>query len=466
MYDAVLGKFFSEDPIGIDPNNPNLYPYCKNDPINRVDPSGLGDVPAGPRVPQRFSTIQCHSPDSASTRSYCSLPDLFRSPARMPTEAELLLDDALAELKLQSKEEFLNVPFEKISRFWSEAESRNECCTYHSGDFVRKFCRIRVPLPCGDYYYFWVVLLPSRFIEPSQYKIIGSDDGTTASFKKICERFKSESFNENCQNFINRWPIIGTGNQLARGEYEGAAWSALGDAALVLGGAGGFFKSAGLLKAAAAVASVGATLHSGRGLYNLLKGEYDDAAGDAIAALAYLWGAKACLDECKGKPSLKTKRLPLPRSTASLGQVEYGATDLSRIAQDYRIANGIDTLRNVAVFEYKAAGGTFKTKALASEFLVGHAEKLLDNWIKQEGIDPKSVTRIYSEFQPCDLRASNCQKLIKNRYPDANVTWSFEYGVGQLSDVEKSMSRRAGKAGLEQAIECIKIGIQGGDIAQ
>jgi len=41
MYDAVIGKFFSEDPIGIDRGDPNLYRYARNDPVNYTDPSGL-----------------------------------------------------------------------------------------------------------------------------------------------------------------------------------------------------------------------------------------------------------------------------------------------------------------------------------------------------------------------------------------------------------------------------------------
>ena len=464
MYDQLIGRFFSEDPIRTESGDSNLYLYGMNDPVNRVDPSGLDDSLLESSIPQRFSTIQCHSP-SLPSRPLCPpLPDWLRDPLPEPTEAELRLEAALTELKLNSKEEFLNVPFERISKYWSEAESRHECCTYHSGDFVRKFCRIRVPLPCGGYFYFWVVFLPSRFIEPSQYKIVGSDDGTSTSFKKVCEGFKSESLNENCQNWINRWPIVGTTNQLARGDFEGAAWSAIGDATFVLGGAGGFFKSAALLKAAAVVASVGSAAHSGRGLYNLMRGEYDEAASDAVAALAYLWGAKVCLDACKPKPSLKTHRLGLPRSGNLLGEVEAGTTDLSRIAQDYRINNGIDTVRNVAVFEYKTADGTLKTKTLASEFFKGHAEKLIDKWVKESGIDPKAVTRIYSEFEPCDSPFSNCRQMIKSNYPQARVTWSFEWGVGQPTNAATKASRAVGKAALERAIECIKIGVQSGDI--
>ncbi|NLY75287.1 MAG: RHS repeat-associated core domain-containing protein, partial [Firmicutes bacterium] len=38
-YDPDLGRFISEDPAR-DPNNPNLYSYCGNNPVMRVDPDG------------------------------------------------------------------------------------------------------------------------------------------------------------------------------------------------------------------------------------------------------------------------------------------------------------------------------------------------------------------------------------------------------------------------------------------
>lgn len=38
-YDSELGRFISEDPAA-DPNNPNLYVYCANGPVNHTDPTG------------------------------------------------------------------------------------------------------------------------------------------------------------------------------------------------------------------------------------------------------------------------------------------------------------------------------------------------------------------------------------------------------------------------------------------
>jgi RHS repeat-associated protein len=42
-YEPATGRFISRDPIGFD-GGLNLYAYCDNDPVNMVDPDGLGGV--------------------------------------------------------------------------------------------------------------------------------------------------------------------------------------------------------------------------------------------------------------------------------------------------------------------------------------------------------------------------------------------------------------------------------------
>ncbi|HHK42217.1 MAG TPA: hypothetical protein ENJ50_07350, partial [Planctomycetaceae bacterium] len=39
--DAALGRFLSEDPIGFEAGDANLTRYVGNDPVGKVDPSGL-----------------------------------------------------------------------------------------------------------------------------------------------------------------------------------------------------------------------------------------------------------------------------------------------------------------------------------------------------------------------------------------------------------------------------------------
>ena len=45
-YDSELGRFISEDPV-MDPNSPNLYCYCKNNPLLFIDPTGLRPADQG-----------------------------------------------------------------------------------------------------------------------------------------------------------------------------------------------------------------------------------------------------------------------------------------------------------------------------------------------------------------------------------------------------------------------------------
>jgi uncharacterized protein RhaS with RHS repeats len=40
MYDPSLGRFLTEDPLGLSAGDINIYRYCFNNPINFTDPSG------------------------------------------------------------------------------------------------------------------------------------------------------------------------------------------------------------------------------------------------------------------------------------------------------------------------------------------------------------------------------------------------------------------------------------------
>jgi RHS repeat-associated protein len=55
-YDSDLGKFISEDPAA-DPNNPNLYTYCANNPLRFTDPDGRVFSVSGDYVDEFFEAL-------------------------------------------------------------------------------------------------------------------------------------------------------------------------------------------------------------------------------------------------------------------------------------------------------------------------------------------------------------------------------------------------------------------------
>lgn len=79
-----------------------------------------------------------------------------------------------------------------------------------------------------------------------------------------------------------------------------------------------------------------------------------------------------------------------------------------------------------------------------SERGVGHAERLLAKDLDALGVQPSQVTRIYTELEPCSVPGGYCKDFIGRTYPQAEVTYSFQYGAD-------AASRRAGVDALREA---------------
>ncbi|MBH8602105.1 MAG: nucleic acid/nucleotide deaminase domain-containing protein [Thermoactinomyces vulgaris] len=125
------------------------------------------------------------------------------------------------------------------------------------------------------------------------------------------------------------------------------------------------------------------------------------------------------------------------------GKIQYGESDLSQIVQAYRKKNNLSSGRNVAVFEYIQNG---EYKIIIKESGYGHSERKIARELEQEGIHPEQVTRIYSELEPCVIPGGMCQPFIDKNFPNAKVTYSFEYG-------NTRESRRKGVNELKKSVK-------------
>lgn len=65
-YDPQVGRFISEDPVGLD-GGINLYAYIDNDPVNDTDPLGLQRKRGGPYHPPSGVRTRCSNSDSCGT---------------------------------------------------------------------------------------------------------------------------------------------------------------------------------------------------------------------------------------------------------------------------------------------------------------------------------------------------------------------------------------------------------------
>ena len=100
---------------------------------------------------------------------------------------------------------------------------------------------------------------------------------------------------------------------------------------------------------------------------------------------------------------------------------------MAQVAMDHRMRNGVDPGRNVAVF--RVGGGEDAHYFVSANEPGGlHSEEILHNHFVENGIDPKSVSGIYTERAPC-IGQHVCASLV-GQYGNAEQQFSLNSDFG------------------------------------
>ncbi|GAA3356609.1 polymorphic toxin-type HINT domain-containing protein [Saccharopolyspora gregorii] len=130
-------------------------------------------------------------------------------------------------------------------------------------------------------------------------------------------------------------------------------------------------------------------------------------------------------------------KTPVLVHNSGCGPIPLGGSDLAQMAKRHRAENSVSPGSNIAVFEYEtgAGPGYLTTKNRPGR----HSEGIIDDYIRKSGIDPASVTRIYSERVPCSMRGFDCA-IVVGKYPRAEVSFSLSGTRRQnFADLERFM---------------------------
>jgi hypothetical protein len=103
----------------------------------------------------------------------------------------------------------------------------------------------------------------------------------------------------------------------------------------------------------------------------------------------------------------------------------YSETDLSRFALDFRVSEGLGRNGNVVVIEYELNGAIQPPEAYSTIGAGGRHGEFIATDALPTGA---SLTRLFSERQPCQLPIPNCQQMLARDFPNAEITFLVEYG--------------------------------------
>ncbi|MFJ2400356.1 ricin-type beta-trefoil lectin domain protein [Streptomyces xanthochromogenes] len=229
------------------------------------------------------------------------------------------------------------------------------------------------------------------------------------------------------EEFVGCWDKI-TG---AGGSWGDCGWAVF-DIGMIVAG------SVAIKAISDAIKTVDAALRFGIGVADAWKGlraaGLTDAAITGIGAKLFRKITQACT---KGLRPLVAPRMAAAKGTCPLQLIEYNSDEMSHLAYRYRVENGFfEADHNVAVAKVPGWNDP-KTGdyVVASSGWSGHSETEILDMLEAKGVDPKTITAMYTERQPCGDCADALSKALR---PEVNITYSVPYTV-ELSSYSKSL---------------------------
>jgi hypothetical protein len=136
------------------------------------------------------------------------------------------------------------------------------------------------------------------------------------------------------------------------------------------------------------------------------------------------------------RPGLSAAR-STSASACPLKLIAYNSDEMSHLAYNYRIESGYYKAdHNVAVARVPGWNDP-KTGdyVIANSKFSGHSETEILDQLKARGFDPKKITALYTERQPCDGCAGALEKALQE---GTVITYSVPYTV-EIASYSKSL---------------------------
>ncbi|HWU08233.1 MAG TPA: nucleic acid/nucleotide deaminase domain-containing protein, partial [Streptomyces sp.] len=221
------------------------------------------------------------------------------------------------------------------------------------------------------------------------------------------------------------------------GSWGGCAWAVVDVASLFAGKI--------IRPIADAVRAADAAARTGIGFIDALNAlRTFGLADDVVARIGY-----RVMDEFVEFCTRASKRFAAPASVTGdgcSGLIRYNSDELSRMAYQFRTEAGFyGAQHNVAVARVPGWNDP-KTGDLvvASSKFSGHSETAILDMLKAKKIDPREITALYTERQPCGDCASELAAALKGGTP---VTWSVPYYAGIEGPAKQLLAEYVKRAG-------------------